>query len=106
VNGKPLDGELGDTLEKDWENEKNAGWWHFDVPAGMRKFAVSVECSENVRPFVVYSALQDAKEARIVGYYSRERNKGKLTASDAEVFFHDAFGEEREYFPVVDLVSE
>ena len=106
MNGKPLEGALGDTLDKDWENDKNAGWWVFRVPEGTRKLGVSVEWSEKVRPVLIYSAVQDAKEAKIVGYYSRERNKGKLTSADPEVSFHDAFPEEREYFPIVELAGE
>jgi len=103
VNGKPLEGELGDTLDKDWENEKNAGWWVFGVPSDSHRFVVSLECSEKVRPVLVYSAVQDSKAARLVGYYSREKNSGKLTAEDSEAFFHGAFPEEREYYPVIDL---
>ena len=106
VDRKPLQGVLGDTLEKDWETEKDAGWWIFELPADQREFTVTVECAENVRPVLLYSAIQDAKEAVIVAHYARQPNNALLTSADPEVFFHRAFPEEREYFPVIDLVKE
>ncbi len=101
VNGNPLEGYLRDTLEKDWETEAQAGWWHFKLPAGLRAFNVILECSEKIRPVLICSAVQQSNAVRIVGYYSRDFNKRLLTCEDPEAFFHDISPEEREYFPII-----
>ncbi|MDH7601793.1 MAG: hypothetical protein QHI38_06570 [Armatimonadota bacterium] len=101
VNDQTLEGALGDTLEKDWETDAQAGWWHFRLPEGLRAFKVGIECSEKVQPVLVYSAVQESNTVEISAYYSRESNKRLLTCEDPEAFFHDSFPVEREYFPIV-----
>lgn len=101
VNGKPVEGSLGDTLDKDWETEPEAGWWRFALPAGMKKFEIKLECSEKVHPVLLYSAVQESNAVRIIGYYSRSANKRLLTCEDPEAFFHDRFPDEREYFSII-----
>ncbi|MDO8684171.1 MAG: hypothetical protein Q7N50_11885 [Armatimonadota bacterium] len=106
IDGKPLQGAYGETLEKDWETEKDAGWWIFRLPVEKRKFTVTVETSEKVKPALLFAAKQDSKEAVIVGKYARGVSKALLTNEDKEVFFHQFFPDEKEYFPIIDLTKE
>ncbi|MDO8589618.1 MAG: discoidin domain-containing protein [Armatimonadota bacterium] len=103
VDGKRLEGAYGDTFEKDWETEKNAGWWVFKLPANRRRFTVTVECTDKVTPVLLLSAKQDHKEISIIGKYDRNSNKGVISKGDEETFFHTVFPDETEYFPIFDL---
>ncbi|MDO8684170.1 MAG: hypothetical protein Q7N50_11880, partial [Armatimonadota bacterium] len=106
VDGKPIQGAYGETLEKDWETEKNAGWWVFKLPVDKKKFTVTVETNEKIRPVLLLAAKQDNKEAVITGKYARGVSKALLTSEDKEVFFHQSFPDELEYFLIIDLVKE
>lgn len=102
IDGKPVIGALDATFAKDWEPEKNAGWWTFALPEGKRRFRVTVECAEKVEPFVVLSAIQQTNRVSILANYSRTKPGPRLTSADPESFFHTAFPEEREYFALIE----
>ena len=106
INGKPIEGQLGQTLEHDWETNQEAGWWMFDIPQKMRSYTVTIECSDKVSPVLVYSAKQITGEVAIVANYSRTKAGKLLTIADPEPFFHEAFPTEREYFAIVEPQSE
>ena len=103
IDGKPVEGRLGETM--DWEPEKTAGWWVFDLPAVKKTFRASVETSDTVRPVLLLSARQDRKAAEMVVRYSKV-SKGMLTTGDPDAFLHADFPDGPDYFPILDLREE